>query len=247
MSLETHRSLENDGHRTVLRRTEDAVILYARSGRIVTSHWMDLAVPAMALRPGTTLDGEAVIWHGGRLDFGAVQARAASSLARAYALAARHPASYVAFDVLEHPDLGPVATRPYTERRGLLADVLQGIGPPIQAMTVCGKVSAGYRHLKCQWCSLGDLVVGTDGWCSPVADMGDERSGHSHADCYSRVRGLCWSEVLDLKGAYRVCWPWRSWSCTLPGSRCPHWPGRSPGYQPSWRHGMMKEILRAFP
>ncbi len=42
-SRETPRSLENDGHRTVPRRTEGAVILYARSGRIVTSHWMDLA------------------------------------------------------------------------------------------------------------------------------------------------------------------------------------------------------------
>ncbi|MEU5289392.1 hypothetical protein AB0G97_36155 [Streptomyces sp. NPDC020755] len=118
-----------DGHRTVLRRTEDAVILYARSGRIVTSHWMDLAVPAMQLRPGTTLDGEAVIWREGCLDFGAVQARAASSLKRAHSLAEQDLASYVAFDVLEHPDHGPVAARPYTERCALLADVLEGIGP----------------------------------------------------------------------------------------------------------------------
>ncbi|MYS41916.1 hypothetical protein GTY23_11860 [Streptomyces sp. SID5998] len=43
---------------------------------------------------------------------------------------------------------------------------------------------------ECQWCSLGDLVVGTDGWCSPVADTGDERPGHSHADCYSGC-GVC--------------------------------------------------------
>lgn len=50
-----------DGHRTILRRTDDTVILYARSGRVVTSHWMDLAVAGMALPPGTTLDGEAVI------------------------------------------------------------------------------------------------------------------------------------------------------------------------------------------
>ncbi|MET8502886.1 ATP-dependent DNA ligase [Streptomyces microflavus] len=135
-----------DGHRTVLRRTEDAVILYARSGRVVTSHWMDLAVPAMALRPGTTLDGEAVIWREGRLDFGAVQARAASSLTRAYTLAARHPASYIAFDVLEHPEHGPVAARPYTERRSLLADVLQDVGPPIQATP-----STDSRTLAMEW------------------------------------------------------------------------------------------------
>lgn len=34
------------------------------------------------LLPGTTCDGEAVTWRGGRIDFGAVQARAASSLDR---------------------------------------------------------------------------------------------------------------------------------------------------------------------
>ncbi|GGW17696.1 DNA ligase [Streptomyces globisporus] len=132
LSHETPHRLENDGHRAVLRRTEDAVIIYARSGRIVTPHWMDLAAPAMQLRPGTTLDGEAVIWNADRLDFGAVQARAASSLTRARALAARHPASYVAWDIVEHPDHGDVAARPYTERRALLVDVLADVGPPLQ-------------------------------------------------------------------------------------------------------------------
>ncbi|WP_406408820.1 hypothetical protein [Streptomyces sp. NBC_01643] len=46
-----------DRHRAVLRRTDDTVILYARSGRIVTPQWMDLAVAGMELRPGTVLDG----------------------------------------------------------------------------------------------------------------------------------------------------------------------------------------------
>ncbi|MFE2095095.1 hypothetical protein [Streptomyces sp. NPDC059460] len=52
-----------------MRRTDDTVILYARSGRVVTPYWMDLALAGMALRPGTVLDGEAVIWREGRLDF----------------------------------------------------------------------------------------------------------------------------------------------------------------------------------
>ncbi|MFE6977241.1 DNA ligase [Streptomyces sp. NPDC057682] len=123
-----------DGHRTVLRRTDDTVILYARSGRVVTSHWMDLAVAGMALRPGTTLDGEAVIWNGGRIDFGAAQARAASGIVRARALAARHPASYLVWDVLEHPDRGQTTGLPYTERRQLLLDLLHDVQPPIQAV-----------------------------------------------------------------------------------------------------------------
>lgn len=123
-----------DGHRTVLRRTEETVVLYARSGRVVTQHWMDLAVAAMTLQPRTVLDGEAVIWRDGRLDFGAAQSRAASSVTRARALAARHPASYAVWDILHHPDsaIGDCRALPYTERRALLLDVLADVGPPIQ-------------------------------------------------------------------------------------------------------------------
>ncbi|MFE7331773.1 hypothetical protein ACFU8W_44175 [Streptomyces sp. NPDC057565] len=90
-------------NRMIMVRTEDTVTLYARSGRVVTPYWMDLALAGMALRPGTVLDGEAVIWRDGRLDFAAAQSRAASSVTPARALAARHPASYAVWDVLEHP------------------------------------------------------------------------------------------------------------------------------------------------
>ncbi|MCT6782229.1 hypothetical protein LXH09_37030 [Streptomyces sp. CS7] len=129
-----HFEIKVDGHRMLLRRTEDGVVCYSRTGRTVTSHWMDLAVPAMVLPPGTVLDGEAVIWHDGRMDFGAAQARAASSLDRARALAARLPASYMAFDVLAHPDHGgdALSARPYTERRAVLVEVLADVGPPLQ-------------------------------------------------------------------------------------------------------------------
>ncbi|MFB6990959.1 hypothetical protein [Streptomyces sp. NPDC056304] len=118
------------------RRTDDTVFLYARSGRVVTQYWMDLAVAGMALRPGTVLDGEAVIWRDGRLDFAAAQSRAASSVTRARALAARHPASYVCWDVLQHPDpaIGDLRSRPYIERRTYLLELFADLGPPIQAV-----------------------------------------------------------------------------------------------------------------
>ncbi|WP_371098735.1 ATP-dependent DNA ligase [Streptomyces sanglieri] len=125
-----------DGHRTVLRRTGETVVLYARSGRVVIQHWMDLAVAGMGLRPGTVLDGEAVIWRDGRLDFTAAQSRAASSVTRARALAALYPASYICWDVLQHPDpqIGDCRSRPYTERRALLLELLADVDPPIQAV-----------------------------------------------------------------------------------------------------------------
>ncbi|MFE4059358.1 hypothetical protein ACFXP3_24195 [Streptomyces sp. NPDC059096] len=51
---------------------------------------------------------------------------------RARELAARHPATYVAFDILAHTEVGDLGPRPYTERRQVLLGVLAGIGPPIE-------------------------------------------------------------------------------------------------------------------
>ncbi|WP_406368780.1 hypothetical protein OG788_02200 [Streptomyces sp. NBC_00647] len=134
MAHETHRSLENDGHRAVLIRDTAGARLQSRSGRIVTSWWMDIALPAMALLPGPVLDGELVIWRGGALDFGAVQSRAASSPARARTLAEGLAAAYAVGDCLSHPVHGDVRGRPYLERRAFLLDVLADIPPPIQAV-----------------------------------------------------------------------------------------------------------------
>ncbi|MDI3390641.1 hypothetical protein QIS99_31260 [Streptomyces sp. B-S-A8] len=123
-----------DGHRLVLWRDADSVRCQARSGRTVTAAWMDLAVAGMdALRPGTVLDGEAVMWIGGRLDFSAVQARAASTPRRAADLARQYPAHFAVFDclALEGEDL---RARPYVERRAALLDVLADVPPPIQAV-----------------------------------------------------------------------------------------------------------------
>ncbi|MFE2115747.1 hypothetical protein ACFXAY_20320 [Streptomyces microflavus] len=122
-----------DGHRAVLRRTEDAVILYARSGRIVTSHWMDLAVAAMQLRPGTTLDGEVVIWLG--------VASTSATPRRAPPSRWRAPGSWLTGIRPSTPRSTSWRTRstapsPHARtpsRRVLLADVLHDVGPPVQA------------------------------------------------------------------------------------------------------------------
>ncbi|MGY1583796.1 hypothetical protein [Streptomyces sp. MN13] len=93
MSHETCRSLEKDGHRLVMWRTEDSVRMQTRAGRDVTRNWMDLALAGMRLPAGVVLDGEGVIYVGGRIDFGAAQSRANSSPARARLLAQQHPAA----------------------------------------------------------------------------------------------------------------------------------------------------------
>lgn len=121
-----------DGHRLLVRRTSREVVLQARSGRIVTGAFPDLAAAALWLPAGTVLDGEVVVWHAGRTDFALVQRRAAAATAaRAAALARTLPASYAAFDVLELAGLD-VRERAYERRRALLVELLTPLGPPLQ-------------------------------------------------------------------------------------------------------------------
>ncbi|MEV0409807.1 ATP-dependent DNA ligase [Streptomyces sp. NPDC050448] len=120
-----------DGHRLVMVRTAEDVVLQARSGRIVTGAFPDLAAAARQLPAETVLDGEVVVWHGGRTDFALVQRRAAATAARAAVLAQNLPASYAAFDVLELAGLD-LRGRPYERRRALLVDLLLPLGPPLQ-------------------------------------------------------------------------------------------------------------------
>jgi ATP-dependent DNA ligase len=124
-----------DGHRTVVWREKDTVRLQARSGRDVTAVWMDLALAAFEmLPPGVVLDGEAVIYAQGKIDFAAAQSRALSAPARARRLAEDLPAHFVAWDVLLHPEHGDVRAWPYDDRRALLVDLLQeyDVQPPLQ-------------------------------------------------------------------------------------------------------------------
>ncbi|NBM17777.1 ATP-dependent DNA ligase [Streptomyces sp. GC420] len=120
-----------DGHRLVVFRRDADVVLQARSGRTVTRSFPDLAVAAERLPPGTVLDGEVVVWVGGRLDFAAVQQRANATSARAAALARRLPASYAAFDLLAAEDTD-LRLLPYEMRRSALLAVLKPVGPPLQ-------------------------------------------------------------------------------------------------------------------
>ncbi|MFF7201391.1 RNA ligase family protein [Streptomyces sp. NPDC008141] len=122
-----------DGHRMVIFRTAEKVLLQARSGRIMTDAFPDLAAAARQLPEGTVLDGEVVVWSEGRTDFAAVQKRAAATPGRAPALARRLPASYAAFDLLAE-DGADLRRSAYEKRRRRLVAVLGTLGPPLQAV-----------------------------------------------------------------------------------------------------------------
>ncbi len=120
-----------DGHRMLIFKIDGAAVLQARSGRIVTTAFPDLAEAALALPDDTVVDGEVVVWSGGRVDFAAVQRRAAATAARAGILARRMPASYAAFDLLGESG-EDLRSAPYERRRQRLTALLEPLGPPLQ-------------------------------------------------------------------------------------------------------------------
>ncbi|MCX4819373.1 ATP-dependent DNA ligase [Streptomyces sp. NBC_01142] len=138
-----------DGHRMVIFRVGGEVLLQARSGRIITSAFPDLADAARQLPDGTVLDGEVVVWTEGRTDFAAVQKRAAATPGRAPALARRLPASYAAFDLLAE-DGEDLRLSAYEKRRGRLVALLGPLGPPLQPVPMtldAGEAETWYATL----------------------------------------------------------------------------------------------------
>ena len=121
-----------DGYRLVVVRTTSSTRLWSKQGRDLTGRFPDVAAAALAQVPaGTVLDGEVVIWHGDRLDFGLLQQRLVNAPARIAALAAAHPASYVAFDLLASGGTDLREQR-LTRRRAALEDLAARWAPPMQ-------------------------------------------------------------------------------------------------------------------
>ncbi|MER6684625.1 ATP-dependent DNA ligase [Streptomyces olivaceoviridis] len=111
-----------DGYRAILFTPCPApgpVLLQSRRGSLVQSRFPDLVRAAYSLPDGLVLDGELVVWSGGRLCFEALQRRAASSGRTAARLAEEMPAHFVVFDACQI-DGQELLHTPYGERRARL-------------------------------------------------------------------------------------------------------------------------------
>jgi ATP dependent DNA ligase domain len=114
-----------DGWRALLFRTADGAHLQSRNGRMLSARFPELTRLAReALRPGTVLDGELVVWEParGRTNFTLLQRRLAGG--SALREAQEHPAHFVAFDLLERAGT-PLLAEPFARRRELLESVLR--------------------------------------------------------------------------------------------------------------------------
>ncbi|MBM0237812.1 ATP-dependent DNA ligase [Micromonospora sp. ATA32] len=112
-----------DGWRAIAFRHDDGVYLQSRAGRDLGAYFPDVIDAVARVAPGVVLDGELVVWEGDRTDFSLLQRRVTAGAQRE-ALARRHPAHYVVFDLLSAPPGLPLLDKPLAERRALLASLL---------------------------------------------------------------------------------------------------------------------------
>lgn len=125
-----------DGFRAVCLVGTVGLSLMSRQNKDLSRYFPDLvAAAAGQIPPGCVVDGEAVIWSGGRLDFDALQRRLVMSRAALPALVRELPASFAAFDVLA---VAGHDTRmaPFSERRALLEELARDWSAPLNLSPV---------------------------------------------------------------------------------------------------------------
>jgi ATP-dependent DNA ligase len=114
-----------DGYRALVARYPDGrTVIRSRRGTDMTSAFPEISAAADALPADICLDGELVVWDGGRIAFERLQGRLTRTPAAAAGLSSQWPAHFVVFDLLRlDTDL---TSRPYAARRaaleGLFAD-----------------------------------------------------------------------------------------------------------------------------
>jgi ATP-dependent DNA ligase len=120
-----------DGFRSICFRDLDEVELGSRNERPMTRYFPELVAAVTAELPERcVIDGEIVIGTDHGLDFEALQQRIHPADSRVRMLAAKTPASFIAFDLLALGD-DDYTKRPFSERRAALVDALAGSGPSI--------------------------------------------------------------------------------------------------------------------
>src|SRR4029079_9717235 len=120
-----------DGFRALVFKSDDDLFIQSRDLKPLGRYFPELEVSLRANLPARcVLDGEVVIAIDGRLDFEAMLLRIHPAESRVKMLAAEHPSSYVAWDLLALGD-EDLRALPQMERRGRLEAALATVKPPI--------------------------------------------------------------------------------------------------------------------
>jgi bifunctional non-homologous end joining protein LigD len=139
-----------DGARAIASVTGGALRLTNRAQRDITARYPDLAKAADVFDRDVVLDGEIVVLEAGRPSFSAVHTREAQRREFSIRLAARqHPATFIAFDLLEL-DGQDLRGEPLTERLRLLAGVVSQATDPFRPSTWSDDPLALWRLVRAQ-------------------------------------------------------------------------------------------------
>lgn len=141
--------LKWDGFRAGAVCRAGQVRLWSRNGKDLTAKFPDVqAALAEQVDVDCVLDGELVVWSGGRLRFDALQQRNSSSPATVRRdLVPVLPASLIVFDLLA---VGSVDIRPmrWATRRRRLEDLATAWKPPLQLSPVMTDQAAAFEWLE---------------------------------------------------------------------------------------------------
>jgi ATP-dependent DNA ligase len=120
-----------DGFRCLVFRDGGEVDLRSRNQRLLARYFPELVEALLALPANHfVLDGEIVVATPSGFDFEALLRRLHPAASRVERLRKETPASLIAFDLLARGS-DDLRGRPFTERRRLLADLLEDARPPL--------------------------------------------------------------------------------------------------------------------
>jgi len=120
-----------DGFRSIIFRDGDEVEVGSRNERPMTRYFPELVAAFRTELPERcVVDGEIVLPTATGLDFEALQQRIHPAASRVALLAARTPASFIAFDLLALGD-EDLTGRPFAERRAMLEQALRAARRPV--------------------------------------------------------------------------------------------------------------------
>jgi ATP-dependent DNA ligase len=137
-----------DGFRCIVFRNGDDVVLGSRNEKPLTRYFPEMLPALRANLPDRcVVDGELILITGDRLDFDALQQRIHPAESRVNMLAAKTPATFVAFDLLAlgDEDLRPL---PFAERRARLERSLSAAEAPVHLTAVTSDHSVASRWFR---------------------------------------------------------------------------------------------------
>ena len=189
-----------DGFRCLVFRDGTDVMLQSRSGKPLARYFPEMIGTMLAALPDRcVVDGELVVVRDGRLSFDALTERVHPAASRIALLAAEHPASYVAFDLLALADTA-LLELPFSERRAALEQVFEpGEHAHLTPTTEDTAVAARWFDIF-EGAGLDGLIgKAADGQYEPGKRTMLKIKHKRTADCV--VGGFRWHKTGDVVGS----------------------------------------------